>query len=209
MRILGFIEFNYPMSISEFNDLASAIQSICLSLGILVGGVWALYQFFSLKTIETKKAELKALENSLQRKVTLEVSLKTDIFDSEFGKMAIVNVEIHNKGTHPECLDWERAVLNAHRMTSATASEIDFADNYSVGYEDLALSPLEIHGGNKESLKFVIHFPEKGLHHIHFSIPGAPQSNSEFSERLKCSGINNDADEVNLTYSADDYVIIE
>ena len=40
------------MNTTEFKDIAEAVQSIILSIAVLIGGVWAIYRFLVLKEID-------------------------------------------------------------------------------------------------------------------------------------------------------------
>lgn len=46
------------MSLEEFKNLAAGIQSLLIGLAVLVGGVWTMVRFFSMKEVKKARAEL-------------------------------------------------------------------------------------------------------------------------------------------------------
>ena len=50
------------MNPEKFNNIASGIQSLLLALAVIIGGVWTLYTFSSLKQVEKAKAELHEMD---------------------------------------------------------------------------------------------------------------------------------------------------
>src|SRR5579864_8379659 len=53
------------MDCERFNKIAGGIQSLAVSLAILTGGVWTLYSFVSLHSIEKAKGDLERTRTEL------------------------------------------------------------------------------------------------------------------------------------------------
>lgn len=50
------------MELTQFKDLAQAIQSIGIFLGAIIAGIWALYRVSSSKELKKTQIEVKDLE---------------------------------------------------------------------------------------------------------------------------------------------------
>lgn len=92
------------MTLEEFKILSSSIQSLCIALAVLVGGFWALYRFFSLKSIEAARLELAKSKKELSSQAILDVGMKAEAIPSMDGA-AIINVTIKNIGSKDETID--------------------------------------------------------------------------------------------------------
>jgi hypothetical protein len=56
------------MTINEWADFASTVESFVVSIAIIFGGGWALFQFISLNSIAKARAELEAAKRALRQR---------------------------------------------------------------------------------------------------------------------------------------------
>jgi hypothetical protein len=92
------------LTFEEFKNLSSSIQSISIAIAVLVGGFWALYRFFSLKSIETASLELEKSKKELTSQAVLDVRMNAEAVPSMKGA-AIINITIRNIGSKDETID--------------------------------------------------------------------------------------------------------
>jgi hypothetical protein len=67
------------MNADDFSKIASGIQSIVTTIGIVIGGVWVLYTFWDLGSAEKAKLDIANAEQELanqQQEPVLSISLK-------------------------------------------------------------------------------------------------------------------------------------
>jgi hypothetical protein len=62
----------------RFQQLTSGLQNIVVTLAVLVGGIWTLYTFQTLKTREKAKLDLEIAE---YRRAALDIAIKADYVD--------------------------------------------------------------------------------------------------------------------------------
>ena len=98
------------MTFEEFKNVSSAIQSISIAIAVLVGGFWALYRFFSLKSIETATLELEKSKKELSSQAVLDVNMNAEAVPSMDGA-AIINITIRNIGSKDETIDTVTSVV--------------------------------------------------------------------------------------------------
>jgi hypothetical protein len=98
-----------------FKNLAAAIQSLIIALGVLVGGIWALYRFRTLKTIEKAQAELERAKRELASRGILEVRLEASQLTSTdgFGGYIHLLMTLKNVGSGTEVIRWSDSRIEA------------------------------------------------------------------------------------------------
>lgn len=127
------MEFN-PEQISH---IASAIQSILLSIAILAGGLWTLFTFSVLNLRKKAKAELEALQHRLSFKPLINISVNArsepNPIDSNFLILATVTIE--NVGTRDTSIYYpdNRRPFNAVRVDLSNRGDIKFGDRCETG----------------------------------------------------------------------------
>ncbi|MBD0785795.1 hypothetical protein HUO09_05540 [Vibrio sp. Y2-5] len=96
------------MTILDVKNLAAALQSFALVIAIVIGGGWALFQFFSIRSIEKAKAELMKLQHETNVHGIIEVSMQTKYL-SAYDNLVVIKVSLKNIGVNPECIDLKRS----------------------------------------------------------------------------------------------------
>src|SRR4051794_30702167 len=76
------------MDHEKFKDLTSGIQSIVLSLAVIVGGLWALYTFWGTKQLQKAQAEILGLQIASNRS-------KVELLQLERSRVAVLNLSLH------------------------------------------------------------------------------------------------------------------
>jgi hypothetical protein len=92
------------LTFEELRNLTSAIQSISIAIAVTVGGFWALYRFYSLKSIETAKLELEKSKKELSSQAILDVRMNAEAIPSLEGA-AVINITVRNIGSKDEIID--------------------------------------------------------------------------------------------------------
>lgn len=116
------------MTISEFKDLASAIQSLLVGIALLIGGIWALYRFRSLREAARAEAELKSKERGLRDTVLLNVTLDTEVTSGESNpsRFVVLTAKVTNPGNEPEIIDWSASDLNVYPVVTGANGQARF-----------------------------------------------------------------------------------
>ena len=161
------------MNHEKFNKITSGIQALVLSVAVIVGGIWTLYTFGSLKQIDKAKTELEQMRRSLRERGILNITLQPSQFrDSKSSRLyVLVKVSIQNTGNRTEVIDWKKSGLYATRVDMDGKRQLEFGAVYEADY----LTPLgaipssSILPGQTRTLPFLIPAKEAGIYHLLFS----------------------------------------
>ena len=166
------------MGHEKFNKIASGIQALVLSAGMIVGGIWTLYTFGSLKQIGKAKTELEQMRRSLRERGILNVTLQPSQFkDSKSSRLyVLVKVSIQNTGNRTEVIDWNKSGLYAsrvdidgkRRLAFGAASKADYLTPWG------AVPSSSILPGQTRTLPFLIPAKEAGIYHLLFRASVSP-----------------------------------
>jgi hypothetical protein len=113
-----FNRFESP--VPRFKDFCDNFQSIAVALGVCVGGIWAAYTFWSLKSVEN--ANLEYLRNK-ERWPAIIAEVVTNVVDAEVDeysdrkvesrRQVFINVTVTSKnvGNFPTVLNYSKPSL--------------------------------------------------------------------------------------------------
>ncbi|WP_438404315.1 hypothetical protein [Aeromonas hydrophila] len=127
------------MTILEIKNLAAAFQSISLVIAIVIGGGWALFQFFSMRNIEKAQAELKKLQHETNVHGVIELSIIAKYLSS-YEDLVVIKVSLKNIGVNPECINLKKS--------------------------QVVLAPIGHENFNAQSVESEIHAIHQGVDHI-------------------------------------------
>jgi hypothetical protein len=87
------------LSTADLKNVAAAAQSFAIAIGVIVGGAWTLFTFWSLATMQRAKAELLELQRG--EEPGFQMSLKSRVI----GRTIIVELELCNPSKRTVGLD--------------------------------------------------------------------------------------------------------
>lgn len=110
------------MDVDRFKSIAAGVQSIALSLAVVVGGIWTLYTFSAFEEIDRRQAELETVRRGLVERGILDIGMTTRQEPGDAGgqRYLVVTVEITNRGNRSEALRWDAGGLLAARTGIAS-----------------------------------------------------------------------------------------
>jgi hypothetical protein len=94
----------------DFKNITSGIQSIALSLAVIVGGIWSLYTFWGTKQLQKAQAEERRQVPVLN--LSVHVLTPLEILPSNQARL-VADVEIRNDGSEPMMVDLKNSRLRA------------------------------------------------------------------------------------------------
>ena len=126
------------MSLNDFAMLAEAVQSLIVSVAVVIGGGWALYQFVSLNSIAKSKAELESIKRSLSKRAVIETVIEHQIFAHptiDTGKCLLCTVYLKNIGSRLELIDESKTALVATPLLFDKDEHVSISPEHKfVGY---------------------------------------------------------------------------
>jgi hypothetical protein len=182
------------MRFESFKNLADGIQALMIALGVLVGGVWALIRFWSLRSIETARAELEKAHRELVSRGFLEVQLHaSQLNDAHRGTMYInLLLEIRNVGTGTEVIRWEDSKISAALVTLDEQGQVELSDGLTGSFLRIDDKPVvfsTISPKAKEYDSFIIPVVEPGIYLIDVDLCGSPTETAASAADAKSAGV--------------------
>ena len=113
----------------KFSNIASGIQSVIIAIGLIVGGIWAIYKFEKLDEVE---------RTNIMMGSTIETNIRTHHKYIEADRLYFVFVEIKisNRGKAPVSINFYQAPLRAVRIIDLKTGEKPlYEKDQFVGYE--------------------------------------------------------------------------
>jgi len=166
------------MSIKEWADLASAIQSFAVAIGVIVGGGWALFQFISMNTIAKARAELETAKRALRERGLLSFTIEYQLISFPPGddKWLLCTISIENIGNGMESIDWESTTLTAtpivheaKKMETLVSQTITGSSCRPTDAETSIVVP-----GEKFQTSYLVCLPGSGLYMLTFNAKASP-----------------------------------
>lgn len=158
------------MTFGELKDLAAAIQSFAIATAALVGGAWALFRFFSLRTVEQARTELERVRRALQERGIIDIELQAAQMQWEQCYAIAVRVKLTNRGTGTEVIDWSSSFLRAAKAMPSARPDAgcDFDENWILGQRPMGFSDTSLAPGECREHSFLVPVPEVGIYYLLF-----------------------------------------
>lgn len=174
----------------KFSNIASGIQSITIAIGLIVGGIWAIYKFDALGEVE---------RNNIKKGFTIETDIKTHhtYIESDSSYLLFADVVVSNRGEAPVSIDIFRAPIRAVRIIDIKSGEAPMYGKeeylgyeYEItinddGFDSLIIEDDKIHleRGSTKVKNYVFKTREDGLYFIEFRffrpLPAGLEKNDE------------------------------
>jgi hypothetical protein len=161
----------------RFNKISGGLQSVVVSIAVLVGGGWTLYSFISLDIVAKAKADLEKTRAELSDVLQKQAVLETTIASVQGPRSAngdyhlAVTVTLQNKGARNTEIQWTKATpLTVKRLIGADGQS---ADRQLIFVKPVSLStnpPVKylILAGGTLRLPFLVRVPGSGLYYLEF-----------------------------------------
>ena len=195
----------------RFQKIAAGIQSLLVSIALLVGGGWTLYAFTSQLQIENSRAQLAKLKRELSESPRLELDLTVSslsVSRSSKHRYFECRLTVKNVGTKSTVMKFSEKsiVLSQVKLLGRGELQWKIAQNLVVptlgvdgAQSDLA--SLVVHPGTKNEATWVIEIDSPGLYVLGVQ---SERSRSETKE-AQDAGIP----ESNVVWGTNRYFLVE
>jgi hypothetical protein len=170
------------MDLTNFKDLAAGIQSIAISVAVVIGGIWAIYRFLSLRELGRARVELKRLQRALAERATLNISLSAHPHTDPNGNGYYIEVaaSVSNVGNRTEILNWLEGGIYTAPVIGQKMGNVIFGawiETKRGGRTrriSSTLAPSEV-----TVFSFLVPIVKPGLYYVVFSVSGSPEERKE------------------------------
>ena len=144
----------YKINSETFSNISSGVQSIAVTIGLIIGGWWALQTFiFQNPAFYERGSQVAGIEPD---SIKAEISLKA--LDAAEGHYEATLTISNNSKTHAQVLRTESATLTLMRSGSPAKSEIQFQ---SANQSDVI---ARIPAQENREIHFLLQFAEPGVY---------------------------------------------
>lgn len=167
------------MEIEQFKDLAAGLESLIIAAGVVIGGLWARFQFRALKSMELANAnlaqEIKRLREAGTLTITINVS-QLPVADSPL-YFILAEIVLANTGNRSESIDWSQSTVVATRILTDSQGVLAWGPQYvhTVDTNGLDMSSSVIRPGQAKTVPFILPVQQPGLYSIRLQAKGSPQ----------------------------------
>ena len=163
------------MTLEELKEIANVFQALAVGVAVLAGGGWALFRYFSLRSIQSAKAnlektlvELEGARRGLLERGIIDINLKTEQIYSGDNYLICVEATLTNKGSSTEIIVWSKGSMSAEKVICKSDGGIELSGNIISGYrlgktKETVLLPSET-----ANPSFIICVPDSGIYHLEF-----------------------------------------
>lgn len=210
------------IAISErFKNIAQGVQAIAIVVAIVIGGIWALYQFRTLRAIDKAYADLdksraevektrvdvERIQQLLLDRGVINISCKPYYYETENSIRYIgLNLVVENCGTRHEVINWTESIyLAAPVITNPDGSigkgEIIKGLIFSLVEEMSKYSALN--PGEKQEFPVLFPIEKHGLYSLEVCLKASEESIREMAKCFeKKEGYEIDPSTVNWGFAA-------
>lgn len=170
------------MTLTDFESLASGLQSIAVVGAAILGGLWALYRFRNLRELEKADAEVKRAQRLLQESGNLKCNIKTRLISDPTTalKYLVVCAEFTNVGTRSETLHWEKGWETGGAVSCAQLKEVkegvpilgDAIFAKFIDEKGLVVASI-IAPGESFSAEILVQCPAQGINLVSVTVKGS------------------------------------
>jgi len=178
------------MTLDHFKDLTAGLESLAIVVATLLGGGWAVYQFFSLRALDKAKLDLEKAKKDLVERGILMIDLVAESFLSDSGYLLHVQATIRNVGNLPETIDWKKTVLFARRFHKTGEGKIEMNTEMHMGVQapDTALNAITFAPGHVTSQSFLMPIPHPGVYFVEFMMHASPMVRADVLSDMAKAG---------------------
>ena len=159
-----------PESAERFKNVAAGVQSIAVTLAVIIGGVWTLYTFSALGTKSRAEAEL-----FQQAVLAIKVEARQESLKAEQGRFIAAIATVENKGNRNTFLDFRE--LKPFRVLPVVFDDAGRGEpNPLAAIEVTApVTYVTVRRGAVESFPMFVRVPKPGLYVVEFKAPLSPE----------------------------------
>ena len=174
------------MTPEDFNNIASGIQAITVGSAVILGGLWAVYRFVSLREITLAKRELEAKDIELRKKSVLCLSMDVQVTEESINKskFIIIDVVIENKGSTSEIIGWDDDAVSIRQVEKDDAGKLAYGRSFDDILGVNGLRTFHLEPEEKEYFSFSAEV-NPGLFYINFK---CGEENEEKQEQYSKEG---------------------
>jgi hypothetical protein len=175
------------MTAEDLRTVAEGIQAILISIGVVVGGIWALVRLKLTREIDKAKLEVTQLQRQSLLKKGLQRSIEVALFPGDQSRIpAIISVHVKNLGAEPYTLDFNNGPMVISRVRPDEDGNHEFMQPKRLDVRRASLVGLRhsteygnlILPGSSHVFQFYYEFPEEGIYCVEFVYP-TPKSLAE------------------------------
>lgn len=159
----------------HFKNISAGIQSIILSIAVIIGGVWGFYKFNAQLNIENARARLEKLKREIHQQSVLEISIEANqlVTQASDDLLILGKVIVCNRGDRNTTLkfDTENGPVLASLIELPHEGGIKFHQTYRA---EIYGRPGEPAAGkislakNTDQMQFLVRVDKPGLYLLTF-----------------------------------------
>jgi hypothetical protein len=172
---------------ADLKTIADLVESICKSIALAIGGIWALYGFkvfrrreTAITTLRKTESELADLDLRAKRRAVLDIEITHDVRRDivGYGYIIVARITATNLGVASARFDFEHspAAFGAHRALFLRDGALVFENPYGCTIRK-ASDPSKnaqsrvIRAGGVSRMTAVVRVPSAGLYALTFRVP--------------------------------------
>ena len=187
----------------EIKEFAYVAQSLAVAVAVLVGGGWALFRHYSLRSIQHAKADLektrveieKAHRTLLERGI-VNIELRAEQFLSGDDYLIGIQVTLRNTGSGTEVLDWSKSGTTASKVILEPNGGFKLSEEPIVGFRPDFVTDSTLAPGEVDNYSYIIRVPDSGIYYVRFVVACSLQLKQLINEERKQAGIEESGDTV-------------
>jgi hypothetical protein len=143
----------------KFKNIAAGVQSVILTLGVLIGGLWTYYTFGALRARYKAEAEIRQLElaNRVQGVIDIEIKAEQVSTLNDAGRSIKIDIQVKNLGNRNLNLELPNHALTVAKVQPDNEGHlyIEWFKNPTIPYldaDELILRDLKLDNRVKPTL---------------------------------------------------------
>jgi hypothetical protein len=162
-----------PTDLETLKNITGAIQSIVLSIAIIIGGIWTAYTFSALRTREKAEADLKYEESERLRQTSVGLEIIIDArqeqLPSSEGHFISALVKLTNKGNRSMPLNLRNQTLQVWKVDFDTDGSSAFSGT-PLEQRNLVADSIVLRPGTTVNYPFLVNVPERGFYVVSYLV---------------------------------------
>ena len=176
------------MNLQQFKDVSAGIQSVVVALAVLIGGVWTLYTFQSLRSADEARAKV-----ATSMSISISSRQVKGSQSKQFG--LAFEVLLENTGGQDITVDLTRPPLTLTAVSSNSEGKpvpkrsYNASPMYAPGTADFRSVPVQgVQVKSKKTISFYVEVDQPGTYFAAFSVPESKGSNWSATKLVEVVG---------------------